>query len=145
MIQSFFSPGNDILDAILENTTNSVSSLDICVFTLSDDRLLDALISCHREGIQIRVLSDNDKQYDRGSDILTLHEIGIDVRVDVSPAHMHHKFMVVDGRTVLTGSYNWTRSAATRNAENLVVIDDGRTAELFLEEFNKLWSEAEQL
>lgn len=70
MFQSFFSPGNDILDAIMENTSNCVSSLDICVFTLSDDRLLDALISCHREGIQIRVLSDNDKQYDRGSDIL---------------------------------------------------------------------------
>lgn len=142
MIQSYFSPGNDILDAITEQLQQCTNSLDICVFTLSDDRILDAIIACYRDGITIRVLSDNDKQYDRGSDIRTLSDAGVDVRVDVSDAHMHHKFMVVDEQIVVTGSYNWTRSAATRNAENIVIIDDQSTAESFLEEYERLWLEA---
>ena len=142
MIQSYFSPGNDILDAITEQLQQCTNSLDICVFTLSDDRILDAIVACYRDGITIRVLSDNDKQYDRGSDIRTLSDAGVDVRVDVSDAHMHHKFMVVDEQIVVTGSYNWTRSAATRNAENIVIIDDQSTAESFLEEYERLWLEA---
>ena len=145
MIESYFSPGNDILDAITEQLQQCTNSLDICVFTLSDDRILDAIIACYRDGITIRVLSDNDKQYDRGSDIRTLSDAGVDVRVDVSDAHMHHKFMIVDRFTVLTGSYNWTRSAATKNAENLVVIEDQETARQFSDEFERLWQQASYL
>lgn len=145
MISCHFSPGTDILDAILDCLEASSSEIDICVYTLSDDRLLDAILQCHREGIAVRILSDNDKMYDQGSDIQTLHRAGLDVKVDNSPAHMHHKFMVVDRSIVLTGSYNWTRSAATRNAENLVVIDDATTASQFTIEFDRLWSLASHL
>jgi phosphatidylserine/phosphatidylglycerophosphate/cardiolipin synthase-like enzyme len=48
--------------------------------------------------------------------------------------------MVVDGQTILTGSYNWTRSAETRNEENLVVLDDPFLAGRFAEEFERIWN-----
>jgi phosphatidylserine/phosphatidylglycerophosphate/cardiolipin synthase-like enzyme len=115
------------------------------VYTLSDDRLMDAILQCHREGITVRILSDNDKMFDQGSDIQTLHRAGLTVKVDNSPAHMHHKFIIVDRSIVLTGSYNWTRSAATKNAENLVVIEDQETARQFTEEFERLWQQASYL
>ena len=142
MISSHFSPGTEILDAILARLETCSSEIDICVYTLSDDRLMDAILQCHREGITLRILSDNDKMFDQGSDIQMLHRAGLAVKVDNSPAHMHHKFMVVDRSTVLTGSYNWTRSAATKNAENLVVIEDQETARQFTEEFERLWQQA---
>lgn len=145
MISSHFSPGTEILDTILSRLETCSSEVDICVYTLSDDRLLDAILQCHREGIAVRILSDNDKMNDQGSDIHTLHRAGLEVKVDNSPAHMHHKFMIVDRSIVLTGSYNWTRSAATRNAENLVVIDDVETASQFSNEFERLWSLASHL
>jgi phosphatidylserine/phosphatidylglycerophosphate/cardiolipin synthase-like enzyme len=52
---------------------------------------------------------------------------------------MHHKFAVFDKAKALTGSYNWTRSAATSNRENILVTDDPRAVEGFGREFERLW------
>jgi phosphatidylserine/phosphatidylglycerophosphate/cardiolipin synthase-like enzyme len=53
---------------------------------------------------------------------------------------MHHKFMVVDGEIIVTGSYNWSTAAEDRNDENFVVIRDRSVAERFIQEFNRLLS-----
>jgi phosphatidylserine/phosphatidylglycerophosphate/cardiolipin synthase-like enzyme len=72
-----------------------------------------------------------------------LAEEGIEVKVDVSEYHMHHKFMVVDSTRVLTGSYNWTRTAELQNAENIIVLNDISISGKFLVEFEKLWESAD--
>ncbi len=64
---------------------------------------------------------------------------GIPLRVDRSPFHMHHKFLVVDGQTLLTGSYNWTRGAARDNEENLIVTGEPRLVSAFAAAFDRLW------
>jgi len=140
MNQVYFSPGPDCRIAIEQAMETALDELLICVFTISDDRLSDAIQRAHRNGLTVRVLSDNDKMDDRGNDIERLAASGVDVRIDRSPEHMHHKFMVVDGQTVLTGSYNWTRSAETRNEENLVVLDDPFLAGRFTKEFDRIWN-----
>jgi cardiolipin hydrolase len=140
MNQVYFSPGPDCRIAIEQAMETALDELLICVFTISDDRLSDAIQRAHRNGLTVRVLSDNDKIDDRGNDIERLAASGVDVRIDRSPEHMHHKFMVVDGQTILTGSYNWTRSAETRNEENLVVLDDPFLAGRFAEEFERIWN-----
>ena len=140
MNAAYFSPGPDCRIAIEQAMETALDELLICVFTISDDRLSDAIQGAHRNGLTVRVISDNDKMEDKGNDVERLALSGVDVRIDRSPEHMHHKFMVVDGRTVLTGSYNWTRSAETRNEENLVVLDDPVLAGRFAEEFNRIWN-----
>ena len=65
--------------------------------------------------MRVRVLSDAEKSQDRGSDIRALEQVGIPVVLDDGPAHMHHKFAVFDSSRVLTGSFNWTRSATREN------------------------------
>ena len=72
----------------------------------------------------MRIISDDDKQFDEGSDIHALREAGVPLRIDDSPFHMHHKFALVDGAWLLNGSFNWTRSASVNNEENLLVTDD---------------------
>src|SRR5687768_14672455 len=118
---AFFSPGDACLNAILSAIAAAGSSLQICVFTISDDRIAQAILRAHRRGIQVRILTDNEKLFDQGSDIRQLAAAGIPVRVDETPNHMHHKFALLDNQTLLTGSYNWTRSAARYNHENLIV------------------------
>ena len=140
MNAAYFSPGPDCRIAIEQAMETALDELLICVFTISNDRLSDAIQRAHRNGLTVRVISDNDKMEDKGNDVERLSLSGVDVRIDRSPEHMHHKFMVVDGHTVLTGSYNWTRSAETRNEENLVVLDDPVLAGRFAEEFERIWN-----
>ncbi len=140
---AFFSPGDEPLRKITGMLSAAQRSVEICVFTITDDRIADAIRDCHRRGVEVRIISDDDKAFDRGSDILALQKHGIAVRVDGSPAHMHHKFALFDRRELLTGSYNWTRSAASENHENVIVTADPRLVAAFGEVFETLWQRLE--
>ncbi len=137
---AFFSPGEDCRKSIRELARSARRSLWICVFTITDNRIADAILDAYRRRVDVRILTDNEKAEDLGSDIEGLERSGVPVRVDVSDKHMHHKFAIADGKRVLTGSYNWTRAAAEENEENLVVSDDVHLVRAFSAEFEKLWA-----
>ncbi len=88
----------------------------------------------------MRVITDNEKVFDEGSDIERLLSAGVTVRVDQSPYHMHHKFAIFDSGTLLTGSYNWTRGASMHNLENLVILHDHRLVDAFRATFERVWT-----
>lgn len=136
---AYFSPGDECRNVIIHQIKSAVKQLQICVFTISDDLITDAIITSHQRGITIKIITDNDKSLDEGSDIEHIAKQGIAVRMDRTANHMHHKFMVVDGKALITGSYNWTRSAARFNHENIVLTQDGGVVKLFLKEFDQLW------
>lgn len=136
-----FSPGLQCLHAIRGQFKRARRSADICVFTITDDRIVESMIEAHRRGVTLRVISDDDKSLDLGSDIERLADTGIAVRMDDTPNHMHHKFAVFDNARVLTGSYNWTRSAADRNYENIVLSDDAELVLAFGKTFERLWDD----
>ena len=101
------------------------------------------LLYAKRKGIKIRILTDNDKSFDRGSDIESLSENGIEVKVDSTKHHMHHKFAVIDSSVLITGSFNWTRSATEYNNENILVCNDVNAVKRYEQEFNRLWDKME--
>lgn len=136
----WFSPGTECRDAILRHLLGARRSLDICVFTIADDELSRAILKTHGRGVAVRIISDNDKRFDAGSDIAQLADAGIAVALDDSKAHMHHKFALVDQRWLLNGSFNWTRSASTCNDENLVVTNDPQQLRSFAAQFETLWA-----
>ena len=137
--QVFFSPGEDCVNHIIDLINEAYIQLDICVFTISDDRISRAIVEAMKNGVEIRIISDNFKVEDTGSDIEDLSRVGIPVKLDTTDNHMHHKFMIVDKKIVLTGSYNWTRSAALYNQENILSMDDEEVVSKFSNEFEKLW------
>jgi len=141
--QVYFSPGEDCVNHIIDLINEAYTQLDICVFTISDDRISRALVEAMKNGVEIRIISDNFKVEDTGSDIKDLSRVGISVKLDTSDNHMHHKFMIVDNKIVLTGSYNWTRSAALYNQENILSMDDEEVVSKFSNEFEKLWVNCE--
>ena len=140
-IKSFFSPGDECKNALIGQIKKTKRSIDVCVFTISDNDISDALIQTHKRGVRVRVLTDNDKQFDLGSDIARLCRGGIKVKTDRSRHHMHHKFAVFDDDTLVTGSFNWTRSASDYNHENIMIVQDEVSVAAFLLEFEALWSE----
>lgn len=135
-----FSPGRECLAAILHEISKASRGIDICVFTISDDRISSQLINAHEAGIAVRVLTDNEKLLDAGSDIKRLAEAGLPVKVDRTRNHMHHKFAIFDSETALTGSYNWTRSAESYNNENILITDSPGVVKMYRMGFENMWS-----
>ncbi len=140
-VETYFSPGSECKSAIIKSISQAQKSLDICVFTISDNEISNKIIEAHRRKVTVRIISDNEKLLDKGSDIQMLSDAGIPVKIDNTSNHMHHKFVIIDNKSVLTGSYNWTRSAELYNHENVIVIDNQANTLLFKNEFEKLWRE----
>jgi phosphatidylserine/phosphatidylglycerophosphate/cardiolipin synthase-like enzyme len=139
--RAFFSPGDDCRNAIVQQMNFSLRELKICVFTISDDAITRAILNAHRKGVGIRIITDNDKSFDHGSDIAQLARQGIPVKMDVTKNHMHHKFMVSDKKSLITGSYNWTLSAARYNHENILLTKEAGVIDAFSRGFDQLWEE----
>jgi cardiolipin hydrolase len=139
--EAHFSPGEDCRRQLLDLFIAARATLDISVFTISDDRLSNAIMAAHKRGIRVRIITDNDKAYDQGSDVFDLIERGINVRMDNTENHMHHKFAVVDQSILVNGSFNWTRSASDFNQENILVTNEPKLVAAYLQEFEQLWAE----
>lgn len=135
-----FSPGEACLGMIVNHLINARRTIDICVFTITDDRISNTILAAHKRGVKIRIITDNEKAYDAGSDVPRFREAGIPVVVDETPFHMHHKFAIFDGQRLLNGSYNWTRGAAAQNEENIIDTDDRNLIAKFQHEFEALWT-----
>ncbi|XP_029288981.1 mitochondrial cardiolipin hydrolase isoform X2 [Cottoperca gobio] len=131
------------LSRLLRHILSASSSLDLCVFAFSNLDLCRAVLALHSRGVTIRVLTDKDYAAITGSRIGVLRKAGICVRCDVASVYMHHKFAVVDGRLLITGSLNWTLTAVQSNAENVIVTEDPHLVRPFLKEFHRLWQHSD--
>jgi phosphatidylserine/phosphatidylglycerophosphate/cardiolipin synthase-like enzyme len=112
------------------------------MYSLTLDAYTDALIEAHSRGVEVRVILDRSQAQRPFSDDQRLRSAGISVRYGPGPGLMHHKFAVVDGRIVVTGSYNATWRGTYRNAENAVIIDTPHVVEAYEAEFSRLWNKA---
>lgn len=139
--EAFFSPDDNCSQKIANLLQLADRTVDICVFTITDDRITDAIIDAHRRNVVIRIITDNDKSEDKGSDIARLRRNDIKVRTDETHYHMHHKFALFDQQILLTGSYNWTRSASEYNEENFIVTEELSLVADFLRAFESLWQD----
>jgi cardiolipin hydrolase len=139
LAEAHFSPGDHCRRRIVSLIGLTRRTAEICVFTITDDRIAGALLDAHARGVQIRIITDDEKVTDRGSDVEDLAQAGIAVRMDHTEHHMHHKFAIFDDAFLVTGSYNWTHSAAAFNEENIVVSNDRRLIQAFGATFEQLW------
>ncbi|MCC4799267.1 phosphatidylserine synthase [Enterovibrio norvegicus] len=136
---SWFSPGRTCAAGIIEQLKLARHSIDICVFTIADNDLTKHILDAHKRGIKVRIVTDNDKMYDRGSDVDYLAEQGVAVKIDTTQYHMHHKFAIFDEQRLINGSFNWTRSASKYNQEDITLTDDRRFVTAFSRQFETLW------
>ncbi|XP_077427053.1 mitochondrial cardiolipin hydrolase isoform X1 [Vanacampus margaritifer] len=129
------------LTRLLRFLLSASSSLDLCLFSFSNMDLSRAVLYLHRKKIAIRVLVDKEYSVITGSQVGALRKAGICVRNVGRYVHMHHKFVLVDGRRLITGSLNWTLAAVQSNAENVLVTEEPRLVQPFVREFQRLWAD----
>jgi phosphatidylserine/phosphatidylglycerophosphate/cardiolipin synthase-like enzyme len=128
-------------DSLLINLISQAKkSIYVAIYSFTRDSLARALIDAKKRGVEVKVVIEEENAYGQGSDYQMLKDAGIDIRLDGNPALMHHKFMIVDGELVVTGSYNWSTAAEDRNDENFVVIRGKEVVDRFTQEFNRLLS-----
>lgn len=136
--RAYFRPGDDCVRRVCRLIQTARRKIDVCVFTITDDRIAGALLAAHTGAVAVRIVTDDDKAKDLGSDVGRFESAGIPVRFDHSDRLMHHKFAVFDDTQLLTGSYNWTRDAS-KNMENMIVTPDKQLVRAFSTVFEQLW------
>lgn len=137
-ISAYFAPSPEPEKAIIQTLRSAQQSVHAALYQLTDPEIADVLIEIAARGIELKILLDDEPS--KGSKGCLLLSTGVSVKQYVDSGIMHHKFAVVDGALVITGSYNWTTSAQTRNEENLLVIQSPELAQAFEQEFQKLWA-----
>lgn len=121
------------------------TTVECAIYSLTDDDIAQAMIDAVARGVQVWVLHDEEQGNGKDmSRLLTLLDGGgVFVRVDGNPSIMHHKFVVIDGETVATGSFNFTNNANWKNDENLLVIRSPEVAGQYSAEFRRVWEEGQ--
>lgn len=137
----YFSPGTDIIESIIDLLKKANKTLDLCIFTITDDWLATDLRDCLERGIKVRIITDDEKMYDYGSAIQDLKNVGIPIKIDHSRYHMHHKFGIIDSHIIFTGSFNWTYTASSHNQENILVTTNFDIVKQYKDQFEILWNE----
>lgn len=150
-ISAYFSPSTEVLDAIISRIENSENYIDLCIYTFTNRKLAYALANAKKNGIKVRVIMDH--RSDRSNHAFTksgfLRANGIEVKIMKGreaqskndwDGLMHHKFAIIDGNILLTGSLNWTASAISKNHENLMILENCDIIESYINEFERLWA-----
>ncbi|KAK6170892.1 hypothetical protein SNE40_019181 [Patella caerulea] len=136
-----YSHAKTSLSELYRHLNTADKSLDVSIFCFTCFDLAEILIMKHKRGVKIRIMTDDEQVDSSGAQIWNLRKEGIPIRTDRSSYLMHHKFVIVDSRLLINGSFNWTRQAITGNQENLLITNDSYVVNEFRNEFEKLWKE----
>ena len=100
-------------------------------YSFTSDRIAKAIVEAHKRGVVVKVILDKGQKSEQYSSADFLVHAGIAVKIDSSHKIAHSKIIIVDGDTVITGSFNFSKAAETENSENLLVIKDDALAEQY--------------
>lgn len=140
-IYTYFAPDNDTISPLLKEIESATTSINFMAFSFTHDQLGKGMQEQFKIGIPVNGIFDaNQKKSNRGySEYDSMKKAGLSVRLDKEEGAMHHKVIIIDEETVITGSYNFSKNAETRNSENLLIIKGNKEiARAYLNEFNRL-------
>lgn len=132
---------NNIRTQILPLLCNAQKEVAIAMAWFTSAELFSAIMSCLRRNVAVKlVLLDSPINFmEYAPDFNDFIKAGGKLYIATSElGFMHHKFCVIDGKTVISGSYNWTYYAETRNVENVFITDELSVVNSYQEEFNRL-------
>lgn len=155
-----FAPtGNErlIQKRIVRELAAAKKKVVVAIYQFTSKDIAAALVHAKRRGVDVRILIDSTQagklEGSWGEALQSIEEAKIPIRritpegrnkdhkFEAMRPKFHHKFCVIDGEKVLTGSYNWTILADEDNHENLVVLSGAAVAARFGDQFEKIWKD----
>jgi phosphatidylserine/phosphatidylglycerophosphate/cardiolipin synthase-like enzyme len=144
-IEIAFSPDGGCTDLVIKAIASAKQSIRTAAYSFTSKPIAKALIDAHQRGVDVELVIDHEQIEKHNHSVAPyLAEQGLPIRVDIVHQLQHDKYMVIDGKTVETGSFNYTASAEQRNSENVMVLwGDPQLAAAYTEDWKGLWDKAE--
>ena len=137
-ITTYFSPGSKTILPLLREINAAQASINFMVFSFTHDRIGNAMRDQFQNGVRVGGVFD-ENQISKYSEYDPMKALGMSVTIDETSGTMHHKVIIIDEATVITGSYNFSRNAEIRNSENLLIIKGNQdVAQAYIDEYNRL-------
>jgi phosphatidylserine/phosphatidylglycerophosphate/cardiolipin synthase-like enzyme len=124
-------------EALAEAIDQARISVDLAIFDLNLWSIRDALISAHRRGVEVRMVTDSDNMDEQ--EVQEIEAAGIKVLGDRHESLMHDKFVVIDRLEVWTGSMNFTTGGGYTDNNNLIRLRSSKLAEDYTHEFEQMF------
>ena len=141
-VENYFCPEDHCSEHIIHELNKANKSIYFMTFSFTHEEIADALLFKDKnfdiKGIFEKRNAGTNSQFER------LKGFGLDIRKDGNSYNMHHKVLIIDNETVITGSFNPSINADKKNDENILIIHNKEIANKFLEEFDYVWNEAEE-
>lgn len=132
-MEVYFSPHGGCTEAAVDEIEAAQKSILIQAYSFTSAPIAKALVDAHRRGVKVQVILDKSQESEKYSSADFVVHAGIPTRIDSHHAIAHNKIMIIDGQTVITGSFNFTKAAEENNAENLLVIRSAALGEKYAE------------
>jgi phosphatidylserine/phosphatidylglycerophosphate/cardiolipin synthase-like enzyme len=142
-IEVCFSPPGKCAEKVAKAVSRAQKSIRFMAFAFTSDPIAEALAERQRAGVDIAGVIETYQSDKPGGDFAAFQNLKMNVLLDGNPYNMHHKVFILDEQTVILGSFNFTRSADMANDENLLIISDRQMASLYLDEFERVYAQAQ--
>jgi phosphatidylserine/phosphatidylglycerophosphate/cardiolipin synthase-like enzyme len=140
-IEVYFAPEDHAGDEIIKEIEAANHTIYFETFVFTHYGIEQAIIMRNKTDVNVKGIFERDMKYHSNSTFQNMSNNGINVIWDRSPAIMHNKVFIIDNKTVITGSFNPSNAADTRNDENVLIIHNESIAHEYINEFNKMWNE----
>jgi phosphatidylserine/phosphatidylglycerophosphate/cardiolipin synthase-like enzyme len=141
-----FTPGQNCTQQIVNVINNTQKTLLIQAYQFTSFPIEKAVVSAKQRGVDVKIILDKSQYNQRKySSSIFFNDAGIPVWIDYKPNIAHNKIMISDGDKIITGSFNFSKNAQDKNAENLLVIHDSDLAQKYTKNFYNRLSSSDSL
>jgi phosphatidylserine/phosphatidylglycerophosphate/cardiolipin synthase-like enzyme len=141
-IQNYFAPEDSVMDKVIAAVNKAQLYVHFMAFSFTDDALADAMLQKMSQGVTLGGIFESSGANTQYSECKTLLVSEADIWLDGNPRTFHHKVIIIDGKTVILGSFNFTANANESNDENLLIIQDSSLAAAYEQQFQLMKSQA---
>jgi phosphatidylserine/phosphatidylglycerophosphate/cardiolipin synthase-like enzyme len=136
--ETCFSPDEPCAEKLAKFINSAEKSLDIAIYSINLESVVNTLVKKAKK-IPVRIVCDKLQAHGTKSRVRELLEAGVNIRYGKQKGIMHDKFVILDGRIIETGSFNFTNHASIANAENQVYLANRSVVNRFIERFDQIW------
>jgi phosphatidylserine/phosphatidylglycerophosphate/cardiolipin synthase-like enzyme len=139
-VANYFSPVDEVVDKLVAEMNGAQHSIKFMMFTFTQKDITNAMIARSKAGVQVEGVIEN-RGASQGS-APAFYCAHVPAKLDGNKYTMHHKVVIIDDKTVITGSFNFTQTANDANDDNVLIINSPAVATLYNQEFDKVYGQA---